>query len=301
MKKFLSMLVIFCIAFLCVGVVEAADNTKIRVGVFKFRSGVANVTTDQATVVGDIFTRMLANSERITIVSSAQLEEIANEHKIGISSGYIPPEVAAQVGKFAHCNYIVVGTVTNLNSKASSTGIWFLGLQRDKSSAAADIDLIDVKSGKKLASISEQGGTSHNGGFLNLYGLSLGKHSATGLEAGSVAELLAKITMKVRNAIGDPILVKEASEKQITINLGTMGGAEKGVLYRIYTGSGENEQTFAVVKVSEAKIDTCVAEIASKSSGNLSLVRVGDKVDLTNSDELKELVKHKSFTTTREK
>ena len=301
MKKFLCSFVVLCVAVLCVGTAFAADDDEIRVGVLRFQSGVADVPSGQAEVIGDIFTRMFATAENINVIAPGQLEQIANENKIGISSGYISPKTAKQVGELADCKYIVIGTVTEFKKKSSTSGLWFVGSNKEEANAAADLVVIDLDSGEEVASISETGRAAQSGSFVSFYGVSSGKADLTGMEAGAVSELSAKLAMKARDAVGDPVTVKSVSGKQVTLNVGTTCGAAKGSLYKIYTNSGTKEQVIAVVKVSDAKMETSTAAIADKTSGNLSLVRTGDKIALINNDELKDLVKRKAFAKSRPK
>ena len=107
--------------------------------------------------------------------------------------------------------------------------------------------------------------------------------------------------MKTRDVLGDPATVKAASSKEVTLNVGTMGGAGEGVMFRIYAGSGKREQNLAVVKVKSAQTEQSTAVIADKNSGNLSLVRKGDKIALVDSNELKSLQKGKKFAKSRPK
>ena len=287
------------VVFVCLFAFQADASEKVRVGVMKFQSSAADVETVKASTIGDIFTQMLALDESISVMGYDQLATIATEHKIAIS-GYVPKDTIIEVGKLADCRYIITGTVTEFKMKASISGVWMVATEKQEASAAADLRVIDVQTGETVLATSESGRAAQSGSFVSVYGVGSGSYELNGMEAGAISELTSKLSLQARETIsGNTAKVTSVAAKQVTIDLGTMGGARKDALYKIYTGKRDRNQNLAVVKVTDAKSDYSTAVLAEKNSGNLSLVRKGDKIYPTNADELKKLMKGKSFVKSR--
>lgn len=294
MKKFICALLILLSIF----TVNALAAEKVRIGVLRFQTSVADVDPSQAAAIGDFFTQMLGTADAVSVLGREQLTSIATENKIAIS-GYIQNDIAAEIGRLAECRYVVVGIVTDFTKKASSSGVWIAGSHKEEAHAAADIRVIDVETERVVLSTSEEGHASQSGSYVSIYGISSGSAELSGMEAGAISELASKLNLRVREALtGDTARVTNKTAKSVTIDLGTLAGSRQGALYRIYTGSGSNEKNIAVVKVSEAKSEYSTAT-PEKNAGNFSLVRKGDKVYPINSEELKALTKRKAFVKTR--
>ena len=293
-KFFCALLIVLCFA------AQSFSDEKPRVGVFQFQSAGADIELYYSHQIGDIFTQRLAMSDGLSVMGATQLTAIATEHKIPLS-GYFSKDTAIEIGKLAECRYVVVGTVTKFKMVHSSSGVWIAGSHKEEASTEADVRVYDVQTGETLLADTESGKASQSGGYVSIYGMSGGSSELNGMQSGAISELTAKLSARVREALtGDTPKVTAKSAKEVTIDIGTIGGAAKGVLYRIYTGSGKKEQNLAVVKVKEAKSDYCTATLADKNTGNLALVQKGDKVFPIGDEELKALVKKKgSFVKSR--
>lgn len=294
LKKFFA---VACVLVLCLASVAFADDDEIRVGVLRFQSSTVDVGSDQATIIGDVFTQRLAMSDALSVLSHGEITSLTEGQKISMS-GYISNKNAAKIGELVECKYIVAGTVTNLKMKSSSSGVAFIGAfgsHKEEATAAADIRVIDVETGEVIASFSDSSRATQSGSYVGIAGIGGGASDINGMQQAAISELATKLSFRVRDAVGDPVTVVSASSKEVTLGVGSMGGAAKGSLYRIYTGTPEKEQTLAVVKVSSTQTERSTATLADKNSGSLSLVRKGDKIAPTDSDELKALQKGKKF------
>lgn len=301
MKKFL---VALCVVVLCLSAAAFAEDTEeITVGVLRFQSSTVDVGTDQASIVGDVFTQRLAMSEAMSVLGQGELTSAASEAKISMT-GYVSNKNAAKIGQIAGCKYIITGTVTNLKMKASSSGVAFIGAfgsHKAEADAAAEIRIIDVETGEVVESFAENTHASQSGSYAGIAGFGGGQTDLNGMQQAAISNLATKLSMKTRDVLGDPAVVKTASAKEVTLNVGSMGGAGEGVMFRIYTGSGKSEKNLAVVKIKSAQTEQSTAVIADKNSGNLSLVRKGDKIALVDANELKSLQKGKKFAKSRPK
>ena len=278
MRKHFSnaMLLIVCFTVLAASV--ACADEPIMVGVMPFQSAVGDVSPTQATLIGDIFTQQLSRSDKMQIMGREQLNQIAIENKLVIG-GYVSPQTAAKVGQLAECKYIVTGAVTEFNKKASSSGVLIVRSHKEEANAAADVNVIDVETGETILSISESGRAAQSGSGFDVGYFSSGQHDISGMEAGAVAELTAKLSSKVREAItGEYYQVTEKSGKEITLNIGTAAGAKKDALYRVYSVSGKREQNIAVVKIKTAHSDSSTAVIADKSGAGIHQRFAGGEV-----------------------
>lgn len=296
MRKFaFALLVVMLLASFSA---EGAD--RIRVGVLKFQNS-AGVEPYYSGTIGDTFAQMLGVSEKLAVMGPDQLNLIAAQNNLALA-GYISRETAQEIGKLADCRYVVVGTVTTFKRTSKSGGIWIAGSHSTETSAEADIRVYDTQTGETVLSDSASGRASQGGSYVAIYGISSGQSDISGMDAGAIAELTSKLSLSVRDKIaGDSPRVTAKTAKEVTLDLGTLGGAAKGGLYRIYAGSGRNAQNLAVVKVTDAKSDYSKATLAdAKNAGSLSLVQKGDKIYPINAAEFKELQKKKgAFTKSR--
>ena len=95
---------------------------KVRVGVLQFESKTSGVSQQQANAVMDLMTRALASSKSISVIERAQLDKVGKEIRLG-QSGLVDASTAAEVGRIAGVQYILLGAVTELNKKASGGAI----------------------------------------------------------------------------------------------------------------------------------------------------------------------------------
>lgn len=101
--------------------IPALPPGMIRVGVVNFDSKAAGIPQKGASTLSDLLSRMLANSDKIAVLERSQLNAIAREHKLNLS-GLIDPATAAQIGKLASCQYILIGSVTGCEERDTVSG-----------------------------------------------------------------------------------------------------------------------------------------------------------------------------------
>ncbi|MBR0233107.1 MAG: hypothetical protein IJQ47_03580, partial [Synergistaceae bacterium] len=93
----------------------------MRIAVMQFDSKTEGVSAKGAASITDILSRTLSNSDKIVIVERNRLEAIKKEHKLNLA-GLIDAETAAQIGKLIGCQYVLVGSVTEMNERDTVSG-----------------------------------------------------------------------------------------------------------------------------------------------------------------------------------
>ena len=309
MKKLL--LFVVCVLVYFVPLCAEGAEGPVRLGVMRFLSRTDGVSPQQAEAVGDIFTRMLTNSRTIAVIERDQLDAIAAEHKLGLS-GVLDARSAVEVGKIVGCQYMLMGSVTNLARKASGVNIWIVGTSNQEASATVDVRVVNVETSEVVLSLSETGTSSQSGSSFSFYGITTTENELSGMEGRAIAATASSLAFKIReNLTGEYAQVVNAAGKDVTLSVGATSGVSKGGLYRIYTdgeeilnadGSvlGRKTNTIAIVKVVDAHNDFSVANVA-KNGGNVALIQKGDKVSPISPAEAQDLAKRKAFAKDRPK
>ena len=305
-----------------------ADNfsDEVSIGVMEFTSGTLELVPEQAIVVGNVFTQRLAMSvpDNITVVGHGQLSRIAEENHLS-TEGYVSNRNAAKIGRLAGCKYIIAGIVTDLKRRTASTGVHFIvrmGQKIDVATSGADIRLIDTETGEAILAVADTARATQKDSQFNVnVGEVLDvlprnvqreypsympgaknidtdfRRSQSGMEATSMFLLSSRLSLRVVEAIsGKYPAVASVSKNEVTLSIGTNGGAVNGMLYRIFSPEGN----IAVVQLKDVKTNTSRAKLYSKGYGKLSLVRPGDRVFPTDIYEAKAMIKEKTFIRKRE-
>ena len=282
----------------------------IRIGVMKFQARSEGVSQDQAAAAGDIFARTLAKSKTVRVIEREQLDMIAAEHRLAMT-GRVSDQSAAQLGKLAGCQYILIGSVTNLEQTGSSVKFWVFGMNKHHAEATLDVRVVNVETSEVVMSFSETGISELEGSSIQFYGTGKDKVQLSGMLSGAIADAAERLSYKVREAMtGEYAQVIEPGTKEVMINIGDSGGARHGRLYRVYvdgeeikdadgTSLGRKMNDIAVVKIIDVQKDFSIAESAGSGAGKISLIRKGDKVKPITENELKALVKRKVFPQSR--
>lgn len=299
-RKILSLVLLFA----CFSCAEANDKPLMRLGVLKFLSRADGVSEQQAAAIGDIFARFLTNSPSLVIVERDRIDEIAKEHQIAQSGPFKDNDII-QLGKLMTCNYMLTGSVTNLERKVSEVDYYFVVETRHEISATIDVRVIDVETSKVIMAFSENGTSSRKGEGFFLAQLPIKSQKGKvfeGVEESAIAEAAFRATFKIREAlVGDRIQVIDVAAKEITINAGESLGVGKGVLFGVYsegkevfnldgTSMGRKLTLVAVVRITDTQRDFSYAQVV-KNGGKASSIRKGYKLVPLTKKEADTLVK----------
>lgn len=314
-RKFLFVSVILISLCVCAFQTEAAELPagRVRLGVLQFLSRTDGVSADQAAAVGDIVARMLTSSKTINVIERDQLSRLAEEHALSMA-GSMNEDSAVRIGRIAGCQYMLIGAVTRYEHSASTTDVWLWGSRKFFALATIDVRVVNVETTEVILSLSETGTTSQKGTTFNFYGMNTkDKMDFEGLEAGAIADAASRLSYKVRDALtGEYSQVLAVDAKEVTLDIGATGGAQRGGLFRVYVDGeeirgaygeslGRKMKDIAVVKITDVQRDFSMATVADKGAGNIKLIRRGDKIFPVTTAELQDMIKRKAFPKTRPK
>ena len=280
-----------------------AGEEKVRIGVFQFESKTSGVSQQQANAVMDMMTRALASSKSISVIERAQLDKVGKEIKLG-QSGLVDASTAAEVGRVAGVQYILLGAVTELNKKASGGAIPLFGnigiaTSSEEAQATIDVRLVDTSTAEVKLALSETGYSSNETSGLYLGGAVLAEGTFDGLESRAISDSVTRLAARIRGAIGgESSHVVAVADKEATIDIGSSMGAKEGALYLVYADGktirgmsgeeiGRERLAFAVLKVREAT--PTYSNCTFVKGGKAALVRRGDKVEPISSRMIKSL------------
>jgi curli biogenesis system outer membrane secretion channel CsgG len=295
--------------FLSAGAVWAADSDVIRLGVMKFSSKASGVSDSQAEIITDIFTRVLANSKTIAVLEREQLSVIGKEHKLNMS-GLVDMSLAIEVGRLAGCQYMLLGSVTELSEKVSGGfipigGIGIGGGSHD-AKATIDMRIVDVATSEIVLSLSESGTSSESSQAISIQGMSWGESNFGGLKERALAASASRLAHKIREELGGEYShTLSSGGKNVQINLGATSGVKPGDLYLIYADGKavldidgrvmERERiNIAVLKVTDVRSGYSVGDVVP-DGGDSRLVQRGQKIEPISKERAKDISKRKAF------
>ncbi|MDR1136972.1 MAG: CsgG/HfaB family protein, partial [Synergistaceae bacterium] len=309
--KVLSMLfAAVVIALSALGISEASDG-RIGIGIATFESKVNEVEDMQAAIITDIFSNTLYNSKRIRLVERERINDILDEILEG-DTGFYDPETVAEIGRLAGVQYLILGSVTELNKKASGGGIpipilWGGAVGSGKMEAMAKLSMrvVEVETGEVILSLSEVGRSANSSTAVSFAGVTWAEGEFGGIEARAIGDAALRLSHKIRERIADDYsYVIEAGDKEFMIDEGETRAVEPGMLFLVY-GEGKTlldregnpiarkRIPLAVLKVARTDFDMSYCNAASGTKGNV--IRRGDRIEPIGSEEASKMVKDKVF------
>ncbi len=280
-----------------------AGEEKVRIGVFQFESKASGVSQQQANAVMDLMTRALASSRSIAVIEREQLDKVGKEIRLG-QSGLVDASTAAEVGRVAGVQYILLGAVTELSKKASGGAIPLFGhigiaTGSEEAQATIDVRIVDTSTAEIRLAFSETGYSSNEVSGLYLGGAVLAEGTFDGLEGRAISDSVTRLAARIRGTLGgESSHVVAVADKEVTIDIGSSMGAKEGALYLVYADGktilgmngetiGQERLALAVLKVREAT--STYSNCTFVKGGKASLVRRGDKVEPISSRMIKSL------------
>ena len=291
----------FALVFLFIN--AAFADEVVRIGIMRFYNKAAGLSQSQAESITDIFTRMLANSHSIAIVERERLDEIGREQRFGMS-GLVDSNTAAQIGRIAGCQYMLLGSITQFNKQSQETKVAFIRENKYDVSVTVDMRVVNVETTEVVLSLSETGNASHTASGVNLDNqFSTQESYHAGLEGEAINNAVSKLGQRIREIVaGEYSQVLSIAGRDITVNVGASSGAKKGALYRVYADGpevhdmkgrviGHRDINLAIIKISSVQNEFSTAQIV-KDGGKVENIRRGDKIMPVSPSESKTLAKN---------
>jgi TolA-binding protein len=277
----------------------------------RFTSKAQGVSDQQAEIITDIFTRTLTNSKTIALVERERLDAIAREIKLS-ASGLVDPSMAVELGRIAGCQYMLLGSVTELSEKASGGAIPLFGLGgaigvgKREAMATIDMRVVDVTTSEIVLSLSEMGTSSEESTAIAIAGFAAAEAQFGGLQARAIAASASRLGHKIREELGDEYsYVVSTRGRDIHISLGGTSGVKEGDLYLVYdetgeifdidgTSLGQEKVYIAALKIRTVQSGYSVCDVVAEG-GKAENIHRGDKIEPASSATLKAMAKRKEF------
>lgn len=250
-----------CLVFLLALGAVASAQPQARLGIMPFLSRSREIGAAQAAQIADVMSRILHVSPSIFVIERERLRVIAMEQ--GLDIGSVDQDLAMRIGQIAGCEYILLGSATQLTQRyLSSRKTSFLSddeSEMQESTATLEARLIDVTTGRVALSFSQSGSA-----LISSDGKDEKKSpSGSDLAMRAVEAAASRLGDRIREVLADEhAMIISISKKSIRINRGKASGVQIGALYRVYE---EGEEVFDLNGVS-----------LGMRSKNIAIVRVID-------------------------
>ena len=205
MKRILCSLLIVVLSMGC-AFADEEEAEPVRLGIMRFSSKTYDVPDAMAAVIGDFFGRMLFKSDGIQLLERERLEDVGSEINLGMS-GLVNDKTAAKVGKLAGCQYVLLGSITNLARGASGMAVPIFGLPvgignaKQKVKATLDVRVIDVETATVVFADSAEGEAAKSDNITTFYGISFADSEFGSIENVAIAQAAAKLSPKIEEAL----------------------------------------------------------------------------------------------------
>ncbi len=154
------------------GQVLTYQGPKARIAVASFKCKAAKCSGQIGSGIADMLATALFRTGRFIVLERGEgLKAVQEELNLG-QSGYVRPGAAPQIGQMEGADILVIGAITAFEPEASGVGggglvipykIPFLGgakFKKKEAYIAADLRLIDVRTGRVIAATTVEGKAS---------------------------------------------------------------------------------------------------------------------------------------------
>ena len=250
-----------------------------------FASRTSEISSSQAAQVTSAITRNLNASPKISIIERERLRVIARE--IGLDVNTTNQDSAMKIGELAGCQYILLGSITQLTQRylSSKQSHQFLldtyygdTNESQESTASLEARVIDVATGRVVLSFSQSGSATISDIRKETIFSASGKHSKNELAVRALEAASSRLGDKVREAIaGEFPMIISISKNNIRINRGSTSGVNVGAFYKVYQDGeelfdfngkslGKKVVNLALLRVTNVNNEFSTAEIINKDN-----------------------------------
>ncbi|MBQ6919763.1 MAG: hypothetical protein IJQ74_05480 [Synergistaceae bacterium] len=212
---------------------DMGGGERVRLGIMKFDSKTYDVPDRMAAAITDIFGRVLFKSRGIMLVEREKLDEVIKELRLG-QSGLVDEDTAAEIGRLAGCDYMLMGSITNLARASSGVAVPLfvvpvaVGTKKEKVRATLDVRLVKVETGEIVFAETADGNASKSDTALAAYGVGVANSEFGGIEGTAVANATMALAPKIEKALtGEDTLTKILAAEKKSKGKKGKGKAEK--------------------------------------------------------------------------
>ena len=203
--------VVLCLAVaLSFAASSYADDTGVpgraRLGIMRFDSKTYDVPDKLAASISDIFGRFLYKSKGLMRVERERLDDVANELKLGMYA-LLDDETAAKIGKLAGCEYILMGSITELARAASGAAVPIFGLPisvgtaKQKVKATLDVRVVKVETGEVVFAEAAEALAEKSDTGLTAYGFGVENSGFGGIEGTAITKAAMDLAPKIEKEL----------------------------------------------------------------------------------------------------
>ena len=211
MKKFLIAVLFVFIISACASALDLSDiagltepTERVRLGILNFTSKTYGVPDSMAAGISDFFARLLFKADDIMLVERERLDDVARELRLGMS-GLVDPKSAAQIGKLAGAEYILLGSITNLGHAHSGGSIplpWVaISTSEEKVKADLDVRVVKVETGEIVCAETASGVASKSSTGLATSWFGVHNSEFSGIEGNAIFNAAAQIAPKIQKTL----------------------------------------------------------------------------------------------------
>jgi TolA-binding protein len=265
--------------------------------VARFGSKAEGITDKHAAIISDLFSFELTQAKSLTVYERDSIDKIGKELKFDMS-GLVDPLTAAEIGKVGGLQYMLLGSVTQVDQRVGGAGFGVIIIGEREMNAVVDIRIVEVSTAEVKIALRSEGTSKNQSAGISWNGFTFMEAEIGGIQARAIADAVTKLSNDVRNTLGGEFsrVVAEISDG-FAINV---SAPKEGALYLVYAdgrtiydmdGSflGMDKIPIAVIKVTDINVGHSVAVVAPQG-GKKENVRRGDKIEPISSAKAKELI-----------
>ena len=231
-KKIFAAALLFLFAFSCsayaldssieamaedYGLIEEGPVERIRLGIMSFTSKTYDLPNSKAAAISDFFGRLLFKADDIMLVERERLDDIAQELRLGMS-GLVDPKTAAEIGKIAGAEYMLLGSVTNLERKRSAGTIplWYVAVSVNEETVKVDLDIrvVKVETGEIVYADAASGTAKQSSTGLATAYFGIANSEFDGIEGNAIFNATAQLAPKIQTAMTGRTTLKAILEEE---------------------------------------------------------------------------------------
>ncbi|MBQ4431410.1 MAG: hypothetical protein II877_07875 [Synergistaceae bacterium] len=271
---------------------DSGGLERVRLGIMRFDSKTYDVPDRMAASITDIFGRFLFKSKGIMLVERERLDDVMKELKLGMS-GLVDEDTAAEIGRLAGCDYMLMGSITNLARASSGVAVPLfvvpvsVGTANQKVKATLDVRLVKVETGEIVFAETADGTASKSDTALSAYGVGVSNSEFGGIEGTAIAKATMSLAPQIEKELtGRDTLTKifEAEAKSAK----SKKGKDKSA------GKSASVSRPKKKKAPEPAEEAQEPEASQEPDGTISASSVSDTSDSQSADDFEKMIRSRS-------